>query len=167
MSTLTAQSPVVQNFSEVWLSCQKVSPASPGFTWAQSLQACPTLCDPVCCSPPGSSVHGIFQARILAGLPFPSPRDRPNLGIKPASPVSPALAGRCFTTEPSGNWLHYVSTFPAGSLTWRVRKIFIDQNDTNCLLMVHWPWLHVHTRSLGNIIVLETRMERRRAWAGQ
>ena len=29
------------------------------------LQSCPTLCDPVDCSPPGSSVHGILQARIL------------------------------------------------------------------------------------------------------
>ena len=28
-------------------------------------QSCPTLCDPVDCSPPGSTVHGIFQARIL------------------------------------------------------------------------------------------------------
>ena len=28
-------------------------------------QSCPTLCDPIDCSPPGSSVHGILQARIL------------------------------------------------------------------------------------------------------
>ena len=28
-------------------------------------QSCPPLCDPMDCSPPGSSVHGIFQARIL------------------------------------------------------------------------------------------------------
>ena len=32
---------------------------------AKSLQSCPTLCDPMDCSPPGSSVHGIFQARGL------------------------------------------------------------------------------------------------------
>ena len=32
---------------------------------AKSLQSCPTLCDPMDCSPPGSSVHGILQARIL------------------------------------------------------------------------------------------------------
>ena len=31
---------------------------------AKSRQSCPTLCDPVDCSPPGSSVHGIFQARV-------------------------------------------------------------------------------------------------------
>ena len=32
---------------------------------AKSLQLCPTLCDPIDSSPPGSSVHGIFQARVL------------------------------------------------------------------------------------------------------
>ena len=32
---------------------------------AKSLQSCPTLCDPMDCSPPCSSVHGIFQARVL------------------------------------------------------------------------------------------------------
>ena len=32
---------------------------------AKSLQSCPTLCDPIDSSPPGSSVHGVFQARIL------------------------------------------------------------------------------------------------------
>ena len=32
---------------------------------AKSLQSCPTLCDPMDRSPPGSSIHGIFQARVL------------------------------------------------------------------------------------------------------
>ena len=32
---------------------------------AKSLQLCPTLSDPLDCSPPGCSVHGIFQARVL------------------------------------------------------------------------------------------------------
>ena len=32
---------------------------------SEVIQSCPTLCDPVDCSPPGSSVHGIFQARVL------------------------------------------------------------------------------------------------------
>ena len=34
-------------------------------TAAKSLQSCTTLCDPMDCSPPGSSIHGIFQARVL------------------------------------------------------------------------------------------------------
>ena len=32
---------------------------------AKSLQSCPTLSDPMDCSQPGSSIHGIFQARVL------------------------------------------------------------------------------------------------------
>ena len=37
-------------------------------------QLCPTLCNPMDCSPPGSSVHGIFQARILEWVATPSSR---------------------------------------------------------------------------------------------
>ena len=40
---------------------------------AKSLQSCPTLCDPIDGSPPGSPVPGILQARTWSGLPFPSP----------------------------------------------------------------------------------------------
>ena len=36
-------------------------------------QSCPTLRDPMDCSPPGSSAHRIFQARILEWVPLPSP----------------------------------------------------------------------------------------------
>ena len=49
---------------------------------ARSLQLCPTLCDTMDCSPPGSSVLGTLQATILEeGLPFPSPGHLPTLGI--------------------------------------------------------------------------------------
>ena len=61
-------------------------------------QLCPTLCDPMDIG--GSSVHGIFQARILEWVAFPSPGDLSNLGIKP---ISPALAGGFFTAELPGN----------------------------------------------------------------
>ena len=44
---------------------------------AQSLQSCPTLYDPMDCSPPGSSVHGILQARILEWVAVPSFRKNP------------------------------------------------------------------------------------------
>ena len=40
---------------------------------AKSLQLCPTLCNPIDSSLPGSSVPGILQARNWSGLPFPSP----------------------------------------------------------------------------------------------
>ena len=41
---------------------------------AQSLQLCPSLCNPMDCSPPGSSVHGIFPARILEWVTISSSR---------------------------------------------------------------------------------------------
>ena len=41
---------------------------------AKSLQSCSTLCDPLDCSLPGSSVHGIFQAGILEWITMPSSR---------------------------------------------------------------------------------------------
>ena len=85
---------------------------------AKSLQFCPTLCDPMNYSPPGFSVHGILQARILErcsfssslymgfsrpeywrGVPFPPPGNLPDPGIEPESLTSPALAGRFFTTS--------------------------------------------------------------------
>ena len=58
---------------------------------------CLTVCNPIDCSPPGSSVHGIFQSRILEGVAISSSRDLPDSGIKLASPASPALAGGFFT----------------------------------------------------------------------
>jgi len=53
-------------------------------------------------SPLGSSGHGIFQAKILDGLPLSPPMDLPNPESEPMSFVSPALAGRFFTAEPPG-----------------------------------------------------------------
>ena len=49
------------------------------------------------CSPTGSSVHAILQARILEWLPCPPPRDCPELGMEPRFPKSSVLAGKFFT----------------------------------------------------------------------
>ena len=46
-------------------------------------QVCPTLCNPMHGSPPGSSVHGILQARILEWIAIPFSRDLPNTEIEP------------------------------------------------------------------------------------
>ena len=59
------------------------------------------ICDPMDCSRPSSSVHGILQGRILGGLPRPPPRDLLNPGIEPVSLTSPASAGGFFTTHPT------------------------------------------------------------------
>ena len=58
---------------------------------AKSLQSCLTLCDPMHCSPAGSSVNRILQARVLEWVVMPPPGDLPDSGIEVISPVSPAL----------------------------------------------------------------------------
>ena len=70
---------------------------------AKPLQSCPTLCNPMDCSPPGSSVPGIFQARILEWIAISSSRDLSDPGIEPVSlTTSHALEGGFFTTVLSG-----------------------------------------------------------------
>ena len=61
-------------------------------------QMCLPLCNPMDCSPSGSSVHGIFRQEYCSGSPFPPPGDLPDSGIEPASP---SWKGRFFTTEPA------------------------------------------------------------------
>ena len=51
-------------------------------------QSCPTLCDPMDCSPPSSSVHGIFQARILEWVAISFSREFSWPGVELGSPVS-------------------------------------------------------------------------------
>ena len=55
-------------------------------------------------SQPGSSVHGLLQARILEWVAMPSSRDHPHPEIEPASLKSPVLAHRFFTAELPGKW---------------------------------------------------------------
>ena len=69
---------------------------------AKLLPTCLTVCDPTDYSPPGSSVHGILQARILEWVAYPPPRDFPDPGIEPTSLTSPALAGNSLPLVPPG-----------------------------------------------------------------
>ena len=62
-------------------------------------QLCLTLCDPMDCSPPGFSVDGISQARILEWVATSYFRESSDPGIEPATP---ALAGEFFITAPPG-----------------------------------------------------------------
>ena len=73
-------------FSELWYCCSVA-------------QLCPALFDLMDCSPPGSSVHGILQVKIVEQVAFPHLWDLPDPGIEPASP---SLAGSFFTPEPPG-----------------------------------------------------------------
>ena len=70
------------------------------YVCAKSLQLCLTFCNPMDCRLPGSSVHGILQARntgvgghdLLQGIFLTQ-------GLNPSSLMSPALGGRFFTTS--------------------------------------------------------------------
>ena len=91
------------------------------FIWHESenevAQLCPTLQDPMNCSLPDSSFHGILQTRVLEGLLFPSPGDLPNPRIDPGFLAFQADA---LTTEPS-------------MVKWKERKL---GNRTPALLVV-------------------------------
>ena len=69
-------------------------------------QLCLTLCELMDCSPPGSSVYGILQARILEWVAMLFFRDLPKSGIEPRSP---ALQADSLPSEPPGkpNTLEY------------------------------------------------------------
>ena len=87
-------------------------------------QSCLTLCHPMDCGPPGSSVHGILQIRTLDGLPFPSPGDLSYPGIEP---LSPALQADSFLLEPSGK--------PQQAVYLHIKA---DQTDLNRELNQEW-----------------------------
>ena len=65
-------------------------------------QSHPTLCNSMNCSPPGSSLSMDSSRQEYYSMLFPTPGYLPDLGIKPAFPEFPALAGGFFTTVPPG-----------------------------------------------------------------
>ena len=77
-------------------------------------QSCPILCDPMDCSPPGSSAMEFSRQDFWSALPFPSPGNLPDPGIEPVALESPALAGRFFITS---------TTWKAPTL-WKARMSF-------------------------------------------
>ena len=132
------------------LQCIKVKSES------EVAQSCPTLCDPMDCSPPGSSVLGIFQARVLeggaiafskeywGGLLFPSPGDLPDPETEPASP---ALAGGFFMLSLRGSslrqayWVLILFLYPRMVLSYNCYLSFLY-----LIILIHvkdqdkWTW---------------------------
>ena len=72
----------------------------PSESESEVAQSCPTLCNPMDYSLPGSSVHGIFQARVLEWVSIAFSRDLPGRGIEPRSP---ALWADVLPSEPHNN----------------------------------------------------------------
>ena len=96
------------------LPCASPSPGA--CMRAKLLQSCLTLCNPMDCSPPGSSVRGILQARILGWVLMPSSRASSQPRDRTCISCSSCTAGGFFTTEPLGKpqWMlvtdgHYPS----------------------------------------------------------
>ena len=73
-------------------------------------QLCLTLCHPMDCNPPGSSVMGFSRQERWSGLPCPSLGDLPDPGTEPESSASPAPQADSLPTEPPGKsqmrWLN-------------------------------------------------------------
>ena len=87
------------------------------------------------CSPPGSSVHRIFQQEYWSGLPFPTPGDLPDPGIEPMSPMSPTLGGIFFTTQ--ATWEPYHSR----------KTVTVCSRDKRLLFRDSPPWPRVRLDS--------------------
>ena len=83
-------------------------------------QSCPTLCDPMDCSPPSSSVHGVLQARVLGwgALPFSGGSSQP----KDQTQV-PCIAGRVFTAWATTEALFWRTCLPGSEAFKGVLKI--------------------------------------------
>ena len=69
---------------------------------AKSLQLCPILCSPMDCSPPGFSVHGILQERILGWVAMPFSRGSSQPRDQTCIFCNSCTAGRFFSAEPPG-----------------------------------------------------------------
>ena len=98
-------------------------------------QLCLTLCNPMDCSLPGSSVHGIFQARILewVAMSFSRrsswPRNRTQVS---------RIVGRCFTSEPPGKSLGapnlFISILEMGIIIWIKTGDYLAS-------LTQWTWV--------------------------
>ena len=71
-------------------------------------QSCPTLCNPMDCSLPGSSTHGISRQEYWSGLPLPSPDDLPDPGIEHESPERQADFTIWATKEGKHYWQKWI-----------------------------------------------------------
>ena len=93
--------------------------------WSEVAQSCPTLCDPVDCSPPGFSMR-FSRQEYWSGLPFPSPGDLPDPEIEP---WSPALQADTLTSE----LLIVINSNWRGSRMWKLyRRLLTLHTSVKC-----------------------------------
>ena len=99
-------------------------------TESEVAQSCPTLCNPMDCSLPGSSVHGFSRQEYWSGLPFPSPGDLPDPRIEPRSP---ALQADALTSELPGKLSGHQAVLDSGFDVWLVsfRAVKVPLSDSH------------------------------------
>ena len=100
---------------------------------ARLLQSCPTLCDPMNHRPPGFSIHGILQARILKWVAMPSSRGLSR--HKDLTCVS-CIAGEFFTTEPPGKPSPHIIIFFLVVKTFKICSLSSFQEYNTVLLNI-------------------------------
>ena len=101
---------------------------------AKSFQSCPTLCDPIGGSLPGSAIPGILQARTLEWVPFPSPMHESEKGKWSHSIMS--NSSRPMDCSLLGSSIHGI--FQARVLEW-VAISFIVKIVQQKKSTVDWP----------------------------
>ena len=95
--------------------------------YAKSLQSRLTLCDRMDCRSPGSSVHGIFQARTPKWVAISFSRGSSQLRDWTCVSCISCIAGRFFTTEPQGKPQSDISQYKMESLNFEKKTSLIDQ----------------------------------------
>ena len=141
-------------------------PESLQLTWVHACsvaKSCPTLCDPMDCSPPGSSVHGIYQARILEWVAISSPKGSPQPRDW-TSPMAPTLAGGFFyhwaTWEaPLLNWHQVSLPWPKSKpdknfyvIKINVQKCFVEMSCYRTEFCSS-PWVYPHSQFFSRRLV--------------
>ena len=96
-----------------------------GYCESEVTQLCPTLCDPMDCRLPGSSVHGIFQARILEWTAISFPRGSSQPGIKFGSPTlwADALPSKPPEKAVVTAYLTYMHSTSCKMSGWKTHKL--------------------------------------------
>ena len=111
---------------------------------AKSLRSCPTLCDPMDCNPPGPSVHGILQARILECIAMPSsrgfswPRDEPRSSAWQEDPLPLVPPGKPMPPILETKWRHRGS-----GVAYFLEEFFLSLLSKALLSVLMTPFLAV------------------------
>ena len=118
---------------------------------AKSLQWCPTLCNAMDCSPPGSSAHRDSPDKNT-GVGCPPPGDLPNPGIEPMFLISPALASRFFTTT---TW--EIQVFSYTMIIENYMKFKVSMSINEVLLKHNYIHLLTYVLSMAGFYSIRTK----------